>query len=172
MSFLNPENIIEQLSLRGNESVADFGCGSGGWVIPLAKKLKDGQVYAIDVMEEAISALKSRTELEKVHNIRVICSDLDRENGSTLRDEKLDLVIISNILFQTEKKEEMIKESFRVLRRGGVLLVVDWLPQAASGPEDRTSPQEIRSLAEGVGFTFVEEKEAGVYHFAHKYEKV
>lgn len=172
MSFLNPQKIIEELSLKGNESVADFGCGSGGWVIPLAKNLKNGQVYAIDVMEEPLSALKSKMEAEKVYNIRVIRSDLDKENGSTLRDEKIDIVIISNILFQTEEKKEVIKEAFRVLRRGGFLLVIDWLPEVANGPEERVSPQEVRSIAETSGLKFIKELNAGVYHFAHKYEKV
>ena len=45
---------------------ADFGCGSGGWAIPLAKKLEEGKVYAIDILEEPLSALRARAKLEKI----------------------------------------------------------------------------------------------------------
>ena len=45
---------------------ADFGSGSGGWVIPLAKILTKGKVWAIDVQDEMLSALKGRADAEKI----------------------------------------------------------------------------------------------------------
>lgn len=169
MAFLNPEKIISSLSLRENMSVADFGCGSGGWSIPLAQRIKDGQIYAIDVTEESLSALRSKINSEKLGNIRVVRADL--EKGSGLRNEFLDMVVVSNILFQAENKSSIIREAKRVLKKGGQMLVVDWLPNAPGGPQDRVSAEEVRSLAQESGFTFKEEVDAGVYHYAHLYEK-
>ncbi len=171
MSFLNPESVLNQIPIKDNAKAADFGCGSGGWVIPLSRKIKNGQIYAIDIIDEALSALKLKMEAEKVYNIRIIRSDLDKEKGSTLRNENLDLVIVSNLLFQTEKKKEVIKESFRVLNKKGLLLVVDWLPNSASGPAERTSPQEVKQISEEIGFNFIKEVDAGIFHFGHIYEK-
>jgi ubiquinone/menaquinone biosynthesis C-methylase UbiE len=59
--FLNPEKILEKLNLNKKIVAADFGCGSGGWTIPLAKKVK--WVFAIDIQEEPLSALRSRMKL-------------------------------------------------------------------------------------------------------------
>jgi len=39
VSFLEPEDIVSQLELRPDYHGAEFGCGPGGFVIPLAKKL-------------------------------------------------------------------------------------------------------------------------------------
>ena len=169
MSFLNPEKIISNLSLKENMSVADFGCGSGGWSIPLAKKIKDGQIYAIDVTEESLSALKSKITSERVANIRTIRADI--EKGSTLRNDFLDMVILSNILFQVENKEDVVKEAYRVLKEGGRMIVVDWFPEAAGGPENRISSEDVKRIAQEKGFNFNKEVDAGVYHYAHIYEK-
>ena len=48
-TFLNPQEVLNHLELEGDMVAADFGSGSGGWAIPLAKRLKFGKVYAIDI---------------------------------------------------------------------------------------------------------------------------
>ncbi|GAH20696.1 unnamed protein product, partial [marine sediment metagenome] len=40
--FLNPSEVLKQLKLKKDMIAADFGCGSGGWALPLAKKLEEG----------------------------------------------------------------------------------------------------------------------------------
>ena len=42
--FLNPEQVLKQLDLKEEMTAADFGSGSGGWAIPLAKILKEGKI--------------------------------------------------------------------------------------------------------------------------------
>ena len=50
--FLNPKQTIDSLSFLESHMVAcDVSSGSGGWTIPLAKKLENGKVYALDVKE-------------------------------------------------------------------------------------------------------------------------
>jgi ubiquinone/menaquinone biosynthesis C-methylase UbiE len=162
--FLNPLKVINEIPLKEEMSIADFGCGSGGWVIPLAKKAKDGKIYALDVLEEALSALRSNAELEKVYNVRTILCDVER--GTELQSNLFDLVIMSNLLFQVEDKEEVIDEGKRILKEKGLLLVVDWTFR-----EDST--QEI--LEEKVlnkGFKKIKNINAGDNHFASLYEKI
>ena len=117
VDFLNPNEVLNQLELREDMIAADFGCGSGGWVIPLAKKLEEGKVYAIDILEESLSALKSKAQLEKVSNIETVRVDL--EKGSGLGDSSLDLVLATNLLFQVENKNAIMGEIKRVLKKGG-----------------------------------------------------
>ena len=73
-TFIDPENILDQLQLKPDMVAAEFGCGSGGFLIPLAKRLEDGLVYGIDIQEAPLSSLKSRAMLENVGNIRIILS--------------------------------------------------------------------------------------------------
>ena len=124
------------------------------------------RVYAIDILKAPLSALKGRILLEGITNIRIIRSDLEKPRGSTLADSSLDLVLIPNVLFQVENKRVIISEAKRVLKNGGKLLVIDWLPKASQGPaQNRVSPAEIKKIAEELGFKLEEEFEAGKYHY-------
>lgn len=115
--FLDPLKILKQLNLRKDMVAADFGSGSGGWAMPLAKKLEDGLVYAIDILNEPLSALIGKIALEKVSNIKTICSNIEGKNGSTLSDSSVDLVLMTNLLFQAEDKEAILAEAKRILKK-------------------------------------------------------
>lgn len=172
-TFIDPEEILDQLDLRNDMIAVEFGCGSGGFLIPLAKRLEDGLVYGIDILQAPLSALKSRALVENIVNIRVIRSDLERPRGSTLADLSVDLVFIPNVLFQVEDKNAIISEAQRILKKNGKLIIIDWLPQAAQGPvENRVSPKEIKEIAQKLNFKLEDQFEAGKYHYALVFIKV
>jgi ubiquinone/menaquinone biosynthesis C-methylase UbiE len=164
--FLNPNQALGHLKLKSDMTAADFGCGSGGWAIPLAKRLEDGTVYAIDILEEPLSALRSKMNLEKIRNIRTIRSNVENKNGSTLPNSSVDLVLMTNLLFQIEDKKAVISEAKRVLKNGGKILVVDWKEDSPQGPEKgRVSEKEVKKITEDLGFDLEKEFEAGIYHY-------
>jgi ubiquinone/menaquinone biosynthesis C-methylase UbiE len=162
--FLNPNEVLNQLKLSGEMIAADFGSGSGGWAIPLAKRLKFGKVYAIDILEEPLSALKNKAEIERVYNIETITSNV--EKGVKLPDLSCDLVLVTNLLFQVEDKKRVLTEAKRILKKGGKILVVDWLLEAFQGPkEGRISPEKIKEMAKNLSLKLEEEFKAGIYHY-------
>jgi len=164
--FLNPKEILNQLDLKKEMTAADFGSGSGGWAIPLAKLLKDGKVYAIDILEEPLSALKNKSEIEGIDNIEVIRADVESKEGLKLKDNILDLVLMTNLLFEMKGKKGIIEEAKRVLRANGKILVIDWLPKTNLGPEGkRTSPEEIKKIAKELNLATEKEFRAGEYHW-------
>jgi len=164
MKFLNPFKILNLLDLKENFIAADFGSGSGGWAIPLAKGLENGKVYAIDILEEPLSALKSRAKFEKVLNIETIKSDI--EKTSKLFKDYCDLVLMTNLLFEVEDKTKVLEEGKRVLKEGGKILIVDWKKEAPLGPkEGRISAKEVKELAKKTGLKLEKEFEASIYHW-------
>ena len=97
--FLKPEQILSQLGVRDQMEVADFGSGHGYFSIPLAKMIPGGKVYAIDVVKETLEAVKSKSELEKIKNIKTTHANLETLGSSGLNDQSMDLVLLRNILF-------------------------------------------------------------------------
>ncbi len=170
--FLDPNVILEELDLRDDMLIAEFGSGSGAFGIALAKRVPKGRVYALDIQEEPLSALRSRAAQQKVFNVETIRCDLEKENGSGLMDNYLDLVIIPNLLFQAKDKDAIILEAKRVVKNKGNIVIIEWLPGSSFGPkEGRIPPSEIKELAVALGLKLRHEFEAGTYHYGLIFSK-
>ena len=162
--FLNPQEVLKQLKLKKEMVAADFGCGSGGWALPLAKKLEEGKIYAIDILEEPLSALRARAKLEKILNIETVRADVEKR--TPLSSNSVDLILMTDLLFECEDKKKVLEEGKRVLKPGGSLLIVDWKISAPLGPESkRVSPQDIKKIAQALNLKPEKEFEAGIYHW-------
>ncbi len=171
ISFLDPEEILDKLDLEPGLAAAEFGCGSGSFTIPLAKRLKDGLVYAVDIQREPLSALKGRVQAENVNNVRIIRGNLEKTEGSTLGPGSVDLVLIVNVFFQSEEKEKIITEAGRVLKQGGKMVVIDWKPKAPKGPEKGVAADKIKKMAEKEGFSLEEQFDIEKYHYGLVFNK-
>ena len=170
--FLTPADVLNQLDLKEEMAAADFGSGSGGWAIPLAKRLKEGKVFAIDVLEEPLSALKGKAEFSNLFNIETIRADVEGGKINQIEDNSLDLVLITNLLFQVEDRKGVLEEAKRTLKEGGKILVVDWKEKAPLGPkEGKVSDKEIKKIAKDFKLKFQKDIEAGNYHYALLFEK-
>ena len=172
--FLSPQSIIDQAGLAFGMQVADFGCGTGDFALAAARAVgADGQVSAIDIQDSALSSARSKARMAGVLNIRLIKANLEVYKSSALPDESQDAVFLTNILFQTENKNDIIKESFRVSREGGTLVFVDWLKEADFGPARgwRLGKEEAKAMIEKEGFVFKKEIGAGAFHFGMVFSK-
>ena len=164
--FLSPEKILDQLELTENMSGAEFGCGTGHWAIELAKRLTDGTVYAIDIQESVLSALRSRAEREYVTNLRTRQGDLSQLRGSSLPDKGMDVVLIPNMLFQVENRKAVIEEAKRVLRQEGIIVVIDWKKEKMLTLDQGCTPTtEIKKISLDLGLEIIKEFSAGSHHW-------
>ena len=166
--FLNPERIISQLGLQEGMQVADFGCGAGDFSLAAARAVgTDGQVNAVDVQESALSSVRSKSKIQGILNINTIRANLEIYNSSGLADKSQDVVLLVNTLHQAGDKEGMLKECQRVLKDKGKLVVVDWDKNAIIGPakEIRLDDDFVADLVAKSGFVFLENIDAGNYHF-------
>lgn len=142
---------------------ADFGSGSGGWAIPLARILEEGKVYAIDILEEPLSALRAKVKIEKLFNVEARKADV--EKGVTLLSNSCDLVLMTNLLFECENKKQVLEEGKRVLKKGGKILVVDWIKDNPLTSEiEWVDFDKVKEVAKDLGLGPEKEFEAGLYH--------
>jgi len=170
--FVNPIEVLDKLNLKDDMIVADFGCGSGGWVMPLAKKLEQGTVYAIDLQEGMLSVLESKLKVENIQNVRKILSNIEDDKDLKLSPLSCDLILMTNLLFQVENKKRAFKQADRVLKKNGRILIVDWKPNNLLEPEKgKVSTDEIKKIAQEFNFELKKEFSAGDYHYALVFEK-
>jgi len=173
--FVNPENIISYLELKPGMTAADFGCGAGFYTIPLAKAVKPGgKIYAFDIRKEMLEIIRSKARLENLLNIEAIWANLEISGSTKLRAEIADAVIISNILFQVDDKQALIKETARILKKGGRAVIVEWDENASPGgplPAQRIRREEAKRLFEEEKFIFAKEFNAGDQHYGLLFKK-
>lgn len=98
--------------------VADLGCGTGDAAERLAPIV--AEVVAVDREQAMLEA--SRKRLAEFGNIRFVEGDL---LDLDLESESVDAAVMMLVLHHLPEPEAAIAEAARILRPGGVLLVVD-----------------------------------------------
>ncbi len=168
-SFISPEAAVSHFNLQEGDLVADFGAGSGYFLPSLSAAVGEtGRVYALEIQKVLIEKLGSFVRSKNLENVDIIWADLEAAGGAKLPDGSLDAVIMVNILFQAERKEILMAEARRVLKRGGSLHIIDWQAACAGvcpSPETVVSKAAATDCAESNQFTYVRDFPVGSQHY-------
>lgn len=169
--------ILHKIALKEGDLVAELGCGHfGHFVFPISKMIgKNGTLYAVDVVPAVLEEIKKRAYTENATNIKTIWSNLEIFKGTTIESNSLDVALLINVLHQSDKKAEIIKEAVRMLKRGGRLLIVDFKGGSLLfGPatEKRLKAEALRQASPKLGLTIIEEFEAGQQHLGFLLKKM
>ncbi len=174
--FSDPVKNIDQCGIRAGWDIADVGAGSGFYTIAAARALmSSGRVYAIDVDKALLSKLKNNATREGLYNVEVIWGDVEKPNGTKLRDFSVDLALICNLLFQTENKSTVINEVKRILKPNGRVLLVDWMDSFGGiGPTPKMviKKKTAQEMFEKAGFHQEKEISAGSHHYGFIFKKL
>lgn len=175
MSFSEPSQIIDMLELRDGMQVADLGSGSGFYSLAASKAVSpSGAVFAIDIQKELLDRLKDEASRHNAHNITTIWGNAEEREGTRLREDSIDVVVLANTLFQIPNKEGALQEMSRILKSKGRVLLVEWTGSFGGlGPQaDQVITQEAaQQLFESHGYTLISSTPAGDNHYALIFEK-
>lgn len=173
--FMNPEKIVAGFGIKEGMMIADFGSGAGYFTILLAQRVgSNGRIFALDIQESALDNVRVKAKTAGLENVEAIRGNLEVMGGSSLADNSQNMVLLANILFQSEQKREIVKEAVRVLKDSGSLVVIDWKRATGGfGPPDdlRTDEIAMRSLVLGEKLIFENDIDAGQFHYGMKFKK-
>lgn len=144
--MLKSSDFFSELKLRRDSHVADFGCGIGENTKILSELVPDGKVYSVDVHKDLLEHIETDIQKEKrkqeranlenssghvvdqilYQNIVPVWGDIEELEGTRLRDDSIDAILISNVFFLLKHKKTCIMEMKRVLKKYGKILLVDW----------------------------------------------
>lgn len=168
--FIDPAGVISQLGISRGNIIADFGCGSGYFSIPLAQATgEDGMIYALDVLPQALETVASKAKALNLTNVITKRVNLEREKGSGLEDESMSWVIVKDMLFQNGNKKIILKEAYRVLKPEGKAFIMEWNDKDLTvGPDRklRIAKEEMEEIIKENNFKIEKEVEAGDFHYA------
>jgi ubiquinone/menaquinone biosynthesis C-methylase UbiE len=176
--FSDPTKNVLEFGFLPGQKVVDLGSGAGHYASALSKLLgPQGKVFAVDIDSEMLVRLANESQREGRGNVEVVWGDIEKPNGTKLKDGLADGAVFSNILFQLGDKPGALAEAKRLVKPGGKVCVVEWADltflTGVLKEHDRkpTSEAEARELFKVQGFDFERAFEAGEHHYGLIFKK-
>ena len=169
LEALPPAAVIDLLQLSGAETVVDYGAGTGIYTVHVAEALPDGKVVAVEALPELVTRLREKLTPELEERL-CVCETQD--NVVPLDDGDADRVVMVDVLHHLYDQPEALEEVARVLRPGGLFVVVDWGDTerpVGPPPGHVLGLAAIKDIIAGMGLEVLEAHEPGEllpYHVA------
>lgn len=149
-ALLDPDEFLVRVGMARGEAVADLGAGPGFFTVPLAARVGEtGHVYALDVAPEMVARLRS---LPLPAHVTVLQS---AESRLPLPDASVDTALLAFVLHELEHPRDFLADVRRIVRPGGRLVVLEWVPQEEEmGPplHERLAPEASVATVEAAGW--------------------
>ena len=119
------QDLINQLQLAGNETVLDFGCGSGTLAIMIKEQYPGVTIIGVDVDAEIIAIAEKKI---KAKGLAIPIKQYDGESLAVFGHQQFDK-IVSSLVFHhlpTPKKRTIFRQLYRILKPGGELHIADF----------------------------------------------
>jgi SAM-dependent methyltransferase len=148
-----PAEVIAALGLRGGETVADLGTGSGYFAFRIAPRVgPTGRVLAVDVSEGMLEIVRRRALTSGVANVVPVLAT-DRDPG--LAPGSVDVVLMVDVYHELHWPYEVMTAVRRALKPGGRLVLVEYRkedPRVPIKEVHKMSERQIRREMAAVGF--------------------
>ena len=148
--------LVERLPLQADHVVADIGAGTGYFSFPVADRVPDGRVLAVDIQPEMLALIEQRKRGRGIDNVD---PGLGTLTNPGLPNAAVDLVFIVDAYHEFSHPREMATAMFEALRPGGRLVLVEYRaedPTVPIKPLHKMSEAQARKEMAAVGFDWVE----------------
>jgi len=157
---------IDKIEVPENGVIADIGAGTGYYTFKLAPKVPQGKVYAVEIQDEMITALKERKKKLNVTNVEVIKGSTTSVN---VPGNSIDLAIMVDVYHELEYPVEMLTSIKKSLKKDGKILLIEYKgedPAVAIRPLHKTTVEQLNKELSANGFKLTYEgKFMPIQHF-------
>jgi ubiquinone/menaquinone biosynthesis C-methylase UbiE len=167
--LIDPGTLWTVLHLPRGITFLDLGCGQGNYALAAADLIgPTGVVYAVDLWEEGLAALKERAAREGLANLKPLVAgagQVPMESGSA------DVVLMATVLHdlvEAGTAAGALAEVSRVIKADGRLAIVEF--HKIDGPPGpprhiRLDPSEVEAMVAPSGFARQQTVNLGPYNY-------
>ena len=156
IAALKVNEVIARLQLKPTDVVADLGAGTGPFVVPFAKAVPSGTVYAVEVDEGFLPLIREKTGAAGVTNARTVLG--------IFTDPKLpaavDVAFMHDVLHHIGDRAAYFKTLTAYLKPGARLAIIDFHPARSphqDQPALQISKEQTRAMLAELGFKLSED---------------
>ena len=161
--------VVSLLRLDGAETVVDYGAGTGIYTLAVAEAVPDGHVIAVEALPRLAEMLRDKITPALADRLELVQTDA---NAVPVPDGTADRVVMVDVLHHLYDQPGALTEVVRLLRPGGLFVVVDWADQERPlGPplDHVLGLIAVRDIIRKMGLDEIEAHEPGTllpYHLA------
>ena len=148
----NVSNLIQNMDIKPNDTIADIGAGSGYHVFKMAPLAKKGLVYAVDIQPEMLIAIERTKESNKIINIETV---LGGKKSVYLPKNSVDKILMVDVYHEFDFPVEMIASIKNALKPNGQLFIIEYRSEDSKVPIKKihkmTEKQSVKEM-EAAGF--------------------
>lgn len=163
-SWQNPELVIRKFGDLSGQVVADIGSGTGYFTLPISRLAQ--KVIAIDIEQRYLDYIEDRKLELPINQADRIETRLTVENEPNLHSDEVDAVLMVNVFYYLNNREQYMQIVRDALRENGILVLVDFKPgNLPVGPSGNKVPvPEVVSILASAGFENIQVDEISLQY--------
>ena len=151
--------LIDSLSVAPDAVVADIGAGTGYFTFPLARRVPEGRVMAVDIQPEMLDIIARRMERGGVTNGVPVQGSIE---SPELDSSTVDVVLMVDVYHEFSHPYEMMRSVVEALKPGGHVVLIEYRaedPSVPIKPLHKMSEAQARKEMAAVGLEWIETKD-------------
>jgi ubiquinone/menaquinone biosynthesis C-methylase UbiE len=156
IAALKTDEVIARLKLRPADIVADLGSGTGPFVVPFAKAVPSGVVYAVEVDKGFLPLIADRTRTAGITNVHTVLGGFTDPRLPA----SVDLAFMHDVLHHIEDRAAYVAALSRYLTPTARVAVIDFKPERSphqDQPALLVSKEHARALFAKIGLKPIED---------------
>jgi len=119
----NTSTLLSNMEIKPENIIADIGAGSGYHVLKMSPLASKGIIYAVDLQQEMLDALRQKKEKQSIDNVEMIKGS---EKSANLAENSVDKVLMVDVYHEFEYPIEMIASIKKALKPGGQIYLIEY----------------------------------------------
>ncbi len=136
----NTTKLLRDMAIKPGDSIADIGAGSGYHVFKMASLADKGLIYAVDIQDEMLAALRDKKEAGARQNISIVKGS---EKNINLPENSVDKVLMVDVYHEFNYPIAMIASVKKALRPDGKLYLIEY-----RGEDDSVPIKQLHKMTE------------------------
>jgi len=141
----NTSTLLANMNISKTDDIADIGAGSGYHVFKMADMATAGTIYAVDIQDEMLAAMRDKKLAGKITNVALVKGS---EKSINLEPNSVDKVLIVDVYHEMNFPYEMMASIKKAMRADAKLYLIEY-----RGEDPNVPIKELHKMTEAQAVT-------------------